>query len=200
MFTRMNTPTGLLQIRALIIVIACISFATCSAASFGFEESAGTTVRVAAISLETVKFDLVGNTAHLEAAFREAAAGGAKIAVAPEGVLEGYVVNEIIAGEVDAERMRQVAVTIDSPTIGRFQALAREFEMCLVFGFAEQIGADVFNCAVFIDQQGHICGKYHKMQLAEGYDADWWFNRLGAASRAFDTPYGRCGVLICNDR
>ena len=40
---------------------------------------------------------------------------------------------------------------------------------CLVFGLAEQIGGDVFNCAVFIDRDGEIGGKHHKMQLAEGY-------------------------------
>src|SRR5262245_23909989 len=38
------------------------------------------------------------------------------------------------------------------------------------------------------------------MQFEEGYHPDWWFNRLGAQSRAFDTPFGRCGMLICNDR
>ena len=38
------------------------------------------------------------------------------------------------------------------------------------------------------------------MQLAEGYHASWWFNRLGVRNRAFDTPFGRCGILICNDR
>ncbi len=38
------------------------------------------------------------------------------------------------------------------------------------------------------------------MQFAEGYHASWWFNRLGAHNRAFDTPWGRCGILICNDR
>jgi predicted amidohydrolase len=72
--------------------------------------------------------------------------------------------------------------------------------MSLVFGFAERIGSDVFNCAVFIDDAGTIRGKYHKMQFAEGYDEAWWFNRLGHESRAFDTPYGRVGMLICNDR
>ena len=38
------------------------------------------------------------------------------------------------------------------------------------------------------------------MQLAEGYRDDWWFNRLGKRARAFATPFGKCGVLICNDR
>lgn len=157
-------------------------------------------VRVAAISFVPTKFDLQGNADRLEKAFREAKLGGAEIAVAPEGILEGYVVNEIIAGEFPAEKMKDVAVPIDDPVIQRFQNLAQELKMSLVFGLAERIGDDVYNSAVFIDPEGAIRGKYHKMQFAEGYDEDWWFNRLGKASRAFDTPYGRAGILICNDR
>ena len=72
--------------------------------------------------------------------------------------------------------------------------------MCLAFSFAERIDDDVFNCAIFIDNNGKIRGKYHKMQFAEGYHRSWWYNRLGQKSRAFDTPFGRCGFLICNDR
>ena len=157
-------------------------------------------LRVASISLKPDKLKLDENAARLEAKFREAAEGGAKLAVAPEGVLDGYLVNEIIAGDIVADRMRDVAVPIDSPVIQRFQDLARELSMGLVFGFAEQIGENVFNTAVLIDDQGTIRGKYHKMQFAEGYHDSWWFNRLGSRSRAFDTPWGRCGIMICNDR
>ena len=53
-------------------------------------------------------------------------------------------------------------------------ALARELNMCLAFGCAEKIGKNVYNCAVFIDQNGRLCGKYHKMQLAEGSHPSWW--------------------------
>lgn len=157
-------------------------------------------LKVAAISLEPVKLDVAGNAARLENAFRAAAAGGAKLAVAPEGVLEGYIVNDVLAGIIPVERMRDVALPLDHPVIGRFRALARELDLCLVFGFAESVGAEVFNTAVFIDQTGAIRGRYHKMQFAEGYHPDWWWNRLGETSRAFDTPFGRCGILICNDR
>ena len=157
-------------------------------------------VKVAAISFVPEKFALQKNADRLEVMYRKAAAGGAQLALAPEGVLEGYVVNEIIAGDVPAARMNEAAITIRSPVIGRFRALARELDMCLAFGFAERIGRDVFNCAAFIDQQGRLCGKYHKMQLAEGSHRSWWFNRLGRRSRACNTPFGRCGFLICNDR
>jgi N-carbamoylputrescine amidase len=163
-------------------------------------QPSATTVRVAAVSFVPEKFNLNRNADRLEKFFRQAWRGGAQLAVAPEGILEGYVVNEIISGEVDPQRMNDVALAIDDPLIRRFQELAAELEMCLVFGFAERVERDVYNCAIFIDHEGEICGKYHKMQLAEGYHASWWFNRLGRRSRAFETPWGRCGILICNDR
>jgi predicted amidohydrolase len=157
-------------------------------------------VRVAAISFEPVKRDLRGNATKLQSLFREASTAEAQLAVAPEGALDGYLVNEIIAGDLDAEAMRAVAITMGHPILREFQALADELDLCIVFGFAERVGDDVFNTAVFMDDRGTVRGKYHKMQFAEGYHPDWWFNRPGREARAFDTPFGRCGILICNDR
>lgn len=157
-------------------------------------------VDVAAISFVPEKFALEANCARLERMFRQAAAGGAQLAVAPEGIIEGYVVNEIIAGTVPAVRMHEVAITMRGAVMRRFKSLARELHMSLVFGCAERDGRNVYNCAVFIDADGRLCGRYHKMQLAEGSHPSWWFNRLGRRSRAITTPLGRCGLLICNDR
>ena len=83
-------------------------------------------VDVAAISFVPAKFDLEGNGNRLEELFRRAAAGGAQLAVAPEGALEGYVVNELVSGEEPPQRMNEVAVTMRGPVIGRFRDLARE--------------------------------------------------------------------------
>ena len=157
-------------------------------------------VKVAAISFVPEKFGLQENADRLEEQCRQAAKGGAQLALGPEGVLEGYIVSEIISGQDPAARMHDVAVTMRGPVIGQFRALACELNMCLAFGCAEKIGKNVYNCAVFIDQNGRLCGKYHKMQLAEGSHPSWWYNRLGRKSRAFNTPFGRCGFLICNDR
>lgn len=158
-------------------------------------------VNVAAISFVPRKFELEYNCDRLETMFRKASAGGAELAVAPEGVLEGYVVSEIIQGNVPATQMNNVVVTMRDPVIKRFRDLARELKMSLAFGCAEKLGrSGVYNCAVFIDHTGKLCGKYHKMQLAEGSHPTWWFNRLGKASRSIPTPFGRAGFLICNDR
>ena len=69
--------------------------------------------------------------------------------MAPEGVLEGYVISPIISGEQPAQRMNEVALTMRSAVIGRFRGLARELKICLAFGLAERIGRQVFNCARF---------------------------------------------------
>lgn len=157
-------------------------------------------VKVAAVSYTPRMLDLNGNANTLERLFREAAGKGAQLALAPEGCLDGYVINNILNGKDPAKRAFAVAVTIDGPVVRRFQKLARELNICLVFGFAERIDDEVYNCAVFVDNQGKLRGKYHKMQFAEGYHSSWWFNRLGKENRAFETPFGRCGFMICADR
>ena len=157
-------------------------------------------IKVAAVSFRPKRYDLEGNAGRLEGAFREAAASGAQLAVGPEGVLEGFVVHDITLGKRPPSDMVDVALTTRSRWIRHFRALARELKMCLVFGFVEKKGRELFNCAVFLDHHGEICGKQHKMQFGCGYDPAWWYNRLGRHSRAFDTPFNRCGILICNDR
>jgi predicted amidohydrolase len=173
---------------------------TLASAVSAAQSSTSQRIKVAAISFVPVKHDLAGNADRLETALREAAHGGARLAVAPEGILDGYVINPMLAGEIPVAKMHDVAVPIDGPLIRRFQALTRELKLCVVFGFAERVGPDVFNTAIFLDDRGEIRGTYQKMQFDEGYHPSWWFNRLGERSRAFDTPLGRCGILICNDR
>ena len=157
-------------------------------------------VKVTAISLKPKKWEKAANADRMEHFFREAAKEDPQIILTTEGVLEGYVVVDVIEGRCPAQDMIEIAEPIDGPYIKRFQNLAVELKKCLAFGFAERIGDDVFNAAIFIDADGDIRGKYHKTQLAEGADDSWSFNRVGSTLRAFDTPFGRAGFVICNDR
>ena len=150
-------------------------------------------VKAVAISIKPKKWDKAHNSDKLEWFFREAARQEPELMLATEGVLEGYVVMDVIEG-------RRTAEPIDGPYVARFQRLARTLRTCLCFGFAERVGQDVFNAAIFIDGDGEVRGKYHKTQLAEGAHESWRFNRTGSSLRAFDTPFGRAGIVICNDR
>ena len=157
-------------------------------------------VKIAAISIKPEKWDKAANADKMEAFFVEAAKEQPQVILTTEGVLEGYVVMEAIENRETAERLLDMAEPIDGPYIQRFQQLAKRLGICLCFGFAERIADEAYNCAVFIDHNGEICGKYHKTQLAEGAHSSWNFNRIGKTLRAFDTPIGRAGAVICNDR
>lgn len=159
-------------------------------------------VVVAAISFVPKKWDIAANTQRLVGLVTQAARETPKpeLVLAPEGILEGYVVADIYENGVAPEQMRSVALTDDSPAIQELRLLAMELDVCLAFGYAESVGTVVRNAAMFIDHNGEICGKYHKLQLAEGYIDGNWYNELGQSGRAFDTPLGRVGFLICNDR
>ena len=157
-------------------------------------------VKVACISIKPTKWDKAGNADKMEAFFKEASQQEPDLILATEGVLEGYVVTDIIEGRRRPIDMYDVAEPIDGPYISRFQNLAKTLNICLGFGFAERIDDDVYNAAILIDNRGEIVGKYHKTQLAEGTHKSWFFNRAGKSIRAFDTPFGRAGFLICNDR
>ena len=159
-----------------------------------------TCIKAAAVSLKPKKWDKGYNADKMERYFREAARGGPDLILETEGALEGYCVMDVLEGRRTAEEMLAVAEPIDGPYIGRFRRLAEELGTCLCFGFAERIGGEVYNAAVFIDADGEIRGKYHKTQFAEGTHPSCSFNRVGGALRAFDTPFGRAGFVICNDR
>ena len=157
-------------------------------------------VSVAAVSFTPQKFMVHDNARRLEGLFRQAAEAGAQLALAPEGSLDGIVAMGVLTGEWPADRALDAALTIDSDVLQRFRKLALELSMCLAFGFAERMGDEIYNAAVFIDDRGDITGKYHKMVLAEGYHDSWWFNRVGQATRPVETPFGLCGFMICYDR
>ena len=157
-------------------------------------------VKASAISLKPRKWDKAHNADKIEAYFRKASDGHPDLILTTEGVLEGYGVMDVIEDRVPAEAMLEIAEPIDGPYIKRFCRLARTLKICLAFGFAERIDKDVYNAAIFIDAEGEIRGRQHKVQLAEGTHQSWFFNRVGRTLRAIDTPIGRVGFLICNDR
>jgi hypothetical protein len=107
---------------------------------------------------------------------------------------------EVLEDPEKAGAFLDLAEPLDGPYVRRFRRLAQSLRMCLCFGFAERIDAEVYNCAVIVADDGEICGRYHKTQFAEGCHPSWWFNRIGTQLRAIDTPIGRVGIVICNDR
>jgi len=159
-----------------------------------------TTIKAIAISFKPRKWDKIYNAKQMDTLFRKAAEQRPDLILATEGALEGYVVMDVVEGRKKQTEMLGIAEPIDGIYIEHFKKLAKELKTCLCFGFAEKIGQKVYNSAIFIDHKGAIRGKYHKTQLAEGTHKSWKFNSIGKNIRSFETPFGKAGFLICNDR
>ena len=157
-------------------------------------------IRVAALSIKPQKWNKEFNAKKLEQYFIQSANTGVDLVVAPEGFLEGYLVNEIIKDRSLEQKIFDLAEPIDGPYIRKFTKLAARFNVAICFGFAEKKKDGIYNTAIIINQNGDISGTYNKTQFAEGYNKKWSFNRIGKKIRAINTPFGRAGILICNDR
>ncbi len=94
--------------------------------------------KVSAISLKPIKWDKASNAEKLEALFIEAAKDTPDLILATEGVLEGYVVMDVIEDRATPEAMLDIAEPIDGVYIHRFRRLAKRLKTCLCFGFAER--------------------------------------------------------------
>ena len=84
------------------------------------------TVRASAISIKPRKWDRAYNADKLESFFVEASREGPDLILATEGVLEGYVVMEIIEGRAEPEAMLKVAEPLDGPYVRRFRAAGED--------------------------------------------------------------------------
>ena len=92
-----------------------------------------TPIKATAISLKPKKWDKAYNADKLESLFRTAAQDQPDLIVATEGVLEGYVVMDVIEHPEKVPAMLDIAEPLDGPYIRRFQALAQELQTCLCF-------------------------------------------------------------------
>ncbi|MEW6236573.1 MAG: carbon-nitrogen hydrolase family protein [Candidatus Omnitrophota bacterium] len=164
-------------------------------------------IKIASASFLPVKWEKEKNWRDIEYYVRKAAGEyGADVIVTPEGVLEGYVINEVNREE-DAEKKNKLrelffdlGEPMDGPYIAKTCRLVDELNIFLVFCFLERRDGLLFNTAVLIDPDGDIIGRYSKTHFAQGYEINPDFYRPGSDYPVFDTPFGKAGILICYDR
>ena len=166
-----------------------------------------TRIRIAATSIVPDKWNRKANWKRIEQAVTKAVKEmGAQVVVTPEGVLDGYVINEI-NGEKDPQkksllvsRFLELGEPIDGPYVRRACALSRQLEVYLVLGFLERRENRLYNSVIIIDPAGDIVGRYAKTHFAQGYTVNPTCYLPGEEYPVFDTPFGKVGVLICYDR
>jgi predicted amidohydrolase len=118
----------------------------------------------------------------------EAAANGAHLLILPEMYLSGY--------NIGPENAQKHAITPDG--LAPAQAIAREHQIALVFGYPEKIGPDVANSAVLIGPDGAILLNYRKSHLFGELDRAM-FKHIGAEFPVAALHNHKIGLLICYD-
>jgi N-carbamoylputrescine amidase len=128
---------------------------------------------------------------------RSAAAQGAQIVCLQELFLTPYFC------QVESLETFKLAEPVPGPTCEVFSKLAEELEIVIVISLFEKRGSGVYhNTAVVIDADGTVLGKYRKMHIPDdpGFSEKYYFTPGDLGYRAWDTRYGKIGVLVCWDQ
>jgi N-carbamoylputrescine amidase len=97
----------------------------------------------------------------------------------------------------------ELAEKIPGPTTDAFCKLAKKHKVVVVASLFEKRAAGVYhNTAVIIDADGALKGIYRKMHIPDDplFYEKFYFTPGDLGFRAWDTKYGRIGVLICWDQ
>jgi predicted amidohydrolase len=129
------------------------------------------------------------NMTLIEAAIEKAIAAGAQLVVFPELAITGYFLKDLVP---------EVALRLDAPQIERLKVLSKRISIAI--GFVE-VTADYhfFNSALYLEE-GEILQVHRKVYLPTyGLFDEQRYLARGDRFRAFDTRFGRFGILICED-
>jgi predicted amidohydrolase len=141
-------------------------------------------VRIAAVRLRPKGPDPVAR--FLETAEAKIAEG-TDIVLFPEGI------TVVGTGKTYAD----VAEALPGPTTERLGEFARRKHAWVVAGVFEREGSAIYNTAVLLGRDGKLAGKYRKIYLPrEEFEGGL---TPGSDFTAFDTDFGRIGMMICWD-
>jgi NAD+ synthase (glutamine-hydrolysing) len=135
--------------------------------------------------------DVEANLAKHLALVTEAKARGADLLIFPELSLTGYVLQDLATAVAHRP-------TPDDPVFRPLLQASQEID--LVIGFVDEDSRHRFFIAAAYLSKGQVLHVHHKVYLPTyGLFDEGRFFAWGDAVQAFDTRFGRLGILICED-
>jgi predicted amidohydrolase len=188
------------SIKITLILLLSLSFLQCKAAD---EEKKIEKIKLASLSFIPVKWEKDTNLRKIESLAREAAAHGAKILITPEGAVEGYLIDLVLRekkkGNDLIEDFAKIAESVDGPAVTKIRQLARELNVDIILGILERDQDVLYNSVIWIDSKGEVLHTHRKTHMAQPYYKPEFYHP-GKDVKAFDTAYGRFGMMICYER
>ena len=96
-----------------------------------------------------------------------------------------------------------LAESIPGPSSAAFQKIAKKYGVVIVASLFERRAAGLYhNTAVIIDADGSLLGIYRKMHIPDDplFYEKFYFTPGDTGFRAWQTQFGKIGVLICWDQ
>jgi nitrilase len=164
------------------------------------------TVRVAAVQAAPIAFDKRASLQKLADLTAEAAGQGAKLVVFPESFIPGYPSGGFVMPigtrtpaqrELYAHIMDQ-AIVVPGPDADRLAALARKHAVFLVVGVIENVSKSLYCTTLYFSPDGTYLGKHQKLKPTAA-ERTIWGDGDPATLKAYDSPWGPIGGLICNE-
>ena len=154
------------------------------------------------IKLALLQMDCSGsraqNLAKAEQFIRDAAKKhSAQILLLPEIFHELFFITDLDLKHMEASE------TIPGPITEMMQALAKELGVVICAPIYERVGRSVYyNSAAMIDADGKLLGVYRKnhIPLNTIFYEKLYFKPGNLGYPAFDTQFGKIGIIICHDR
>jgi predicted amidohydrolase len=135
--------------------------------------------------------DVEANLAKHLALIVEACSRGADLLVFPELSLTGYVLQDLATAVAHRP-------TADDPVFRPLLEASREIDLAV--GFVDEDRRHRFYIAAAYLSRGQVLHVHHKVYLPTyGLFDEGRFFAWGDAVQAFDTRFGRLGILICED-
>jgi N-carbamoylputrescine amidase len=128
---------------------------------------------------------------------RDAAGRGAQIVCLQELFRSQYFC------QVEDHKYFDLAEPVPGPSTDRLAALAGELGVVIVASLFEKRTEGLYhNTAAVLDADGRYLGKYRKMHIPDDpqYFEKFYFTPGDLGFRAWDTRFGRIGVLVCWDQ
>ncbi|MDO8545126.1 MAG: carbon-nitrogen hydrolase [Opitutaceae bacterium] len=91
----------------------------------------------------------------------------------------------------------------DGPSTKAFQALAKKHRVVVIASLFEKRASGLYhNTAVIIDADGKVLGIYRKMHIPDDplFYEKFYFTPGDTGFKAWETKYGKIGVLVCWDQ
>jgi len=150
-------------------------------------------IRVAAVQVQTVDGEVVGNRNRALTLTRRAIEIGADLIVLPEAFTVGYCSTDL----------EPFAEDLQGPTVSAFIELAKhDHGVHIILGLIRRAHDGIYNSAILMGPEG-IIGIYDKTHLfvSPSYPKlnEIKLFRPGRRLGLFDTSLGRLGVMVCYD-